>query len=46
MGEIKGFSFGDDSVASAYYNFLVKIFFEPWLARNKATPLTMRRKME
>ncbi|MGB5850116.1 MAG: hypothetical protein WBH40_16630 [Ignavibacteriaceae bacterium] len=46
MGETQGFSFGDDSVESAYCNVLVKILFEPWAAGHKATPFPMRRKME
>jgi ubiquinone/menaquinone biosynthesis C-methylase UbiE len=30
MNETQDFSFGDDSVASAYDNVLVRILFEPW----------------
>ena len=33
MNETAEFSFGDDSVASAYDNVLVKILFEPWAVR-------------
>jgi ubiquinone/menaquinone biosynthesis C-methylase UbiE len=33
MSETKEFSFGDDSVASAYDNVLVRILFEPWAER-------------
>jgi ubiquinone/menaquinone biosynthesis C-methylase UbiE len=33
MSKPKEFSFGDDSVATAYDNVLVKILFEPWANR-------------
>jgi hypothetical protein len=33
MSEIQEFSFGDNSVASAYDNVLVQILFEPWANR-------------
>ena len=33
MNETQKFSFGDNSVASAYDNLLVPILFEPWAAR-------------
>lgn len=33
MSEIQVFSFGDDSVATAYDNVLVPILFEPWAVR-------------
>jgi ubiquinone/menaquinone biosynthesis C-methylase UbiE len=40
MSEKQEFSFGDNSVASAYDNVLVKILFEPWAARlvNESRP--------
>ena len=33
MSEIQEFSFGDNSVASAYDNVLVRFLFEPWAVR-------------
>lgn len=33
MNETREFSFGDDSVASAYDNVLVQVLFEPWAVR-------------
>jgi ubiquinone/menaquinone biosynthesis C-methylase UbiE len=33
MSESQGFTFGDNSVASAYDNVLVRVLFEPWAVR-------------